>query len=227
MLTAYFDESRTDDRQPVTVVAGFVASFDMWEPFNRKWAALLKKNGWNNLHMKTFYNGLSRQERMKHDKSLVKFAELARDYTLVPISSVTDNRIGRGWVARKKKPDIHAASFPIGSPYELCSWRCCELLNDWAIGIKLRKENIPIKVVFDAGNVNRHYLEKGYCDYYSQKSGTYLAKFALFDDAETVLPLQAADLYAWELGRHIVNPLEVRESHLILDTIPHARKWNT
>src|SRR5712664_2485408 len=64
--TAYFDESRIDPSHNVAVVAGFVASTDMWSGLDKKWKRLMEDKP-PKLHWKKYVQ-----------QECVAFAKLAR-----------------------------------------------------------------------------------------------------------------------------------------------------
>ena len=43
MLTAYFDDSGTSQNERIAVVAGYLATTEMWKTFNSRWSNLLSK----------------------------------------------------------------------------------------------------------------------------------------------------------------------------------------
>jgi hypothetical protein len=47
MLTAYFDDSGTDLKSDVAVVAGYLSSVANWESFAKSWQSLLNEYGIN------------------------------------------------------------------------------------------------------------------------------------------------------------------------------------
>jgi hypothetical protein len=83
----------------------------------------------------------------------------------------------------------------------------------------LRRELTPIKVVFDKGNANERWLEKGYCTYYSQKPDTRLKTSPVFEDDQDLIPLRAADAYAWLLGRKYNEQEELEQLRIIHDPL--------
>jgi hypothetical protein len=96
------------------------------------------------------------------------------------------------------------------------------LLDEWAESRFLeRKQWTPIKLVFDDGNENKIWLERGYRKYYAAKPDTHLAKVPIFEDSD-LSPLRAADLYAWSLSRYF-NTGQETEVLKILRSVPTAK----
>jgi hypothetical protein len=66
MLEAYFDESGTHatQREPLLILAGYVAEQEKWAAFNHAWAAVLAEFKVDSFHMKDLRN--LRHKRFKH-----------------------------------------------------------------------------------------------------------------------------------------------------------------
>jgi len=193
--TAYFDDSCLDASHNIGLVAGFIATTDMWCHLEKKWSQLMSKKP-PRLKWKNYVQ-----------RNCLYFAHLAKTYTLKAVGFSLPNReykpIFDLWQAAVMP---HARNLHRYIPYLMseagafCSFMCCEQLDTWAHERKLRKSLHPIKVVFDKGSEFQHSLEKGYEAYYSSKK-TYLLSTPIFDSDEDVLPLQAAHLFAWLLSR--------------------------
>jgi Protein of unknown function (DUF3800) len=56
VYTAYLDESGTHDGSPITAMGGLLARTDQWKEFERKFAAVQKKFGFEVWHTKKFKN---------------------------------------------------------------------------------------------------------------------------------------------------------------------------
>jgi hypothetical protein len=186
---AYFDESRVDPSHKVAVVAGFVATTDMWIGFEKKWAALISdkpaKLPWKNYVQ----------------RNSIPFAKLARTYSLKAINFPLRQDSFPLFPARRGSDRTTHMVNIFSSAYSACSFVCCALLDAWAADRQLRKCITPVKVVFDHGTPHQIHFERGYIEYYKSRPETYLSRVPLFEDDNTILPLQAAHLYAWLLSR--------------------------
>ncbi len=95
--------------------------------------------------------------------------------------------------------------------YPTCSYMCCEKLDKRLGEMKLR---VPAKVIFDKGTEHASLLDRGYRKFYAQKNPTYLEPSAGFDDAEFIMPLLAADLYAWLMAKERNEPSKPAEDEV-------------
>jgi hypothetical protein len=216
--TAYFDESRDDPNHAFAVVAGFVASMDAWDEFELRWASLMVDKP-PRLHWKNFV------QNRDHN---VAFSKVIRDCGLHPIDSAFP-QIGMRLLraANVQTKGLDKARRMLDFPYSICAITCCEYLDIWAHLQKLRKEERPIKVVFDDGNAFELVLKRAYKAFYSAKSNTYLSTTPSFEDDDCVLPLQAAHLYAWLLSK---SQNERKPESEALNNIlegHHSQAWRT
>jgi hypothetical protein len=198
--SAYFDESRLEENFPV--VAGFCNPVDLWIVCEEKLRDALRHKP-EGLAAKKYVRGHS-----------LEFAKILSVFTLHPICATMEKVALRHlWKFKGMGEDRFA------NAYASCSWACCEMLDDHAISQGWRK---PIKVVFDDGAAGKIYLERGYRDYYAKKENSLLSKVPIFEDDEEVLPILAADLYAWLLARHY-NATLVGEEIEALNLIHQGR----
>lgn len=187
MLTtasAYFDESGVDPAHQFAIVAGFVASTDMWCEFDRRWQEFMR-NKPTELHWKKYIQ-----------RNCVSFAKLARTFSIKAINVTLRQSNLQRFPPRNGSDRISHMVNLFSSPYAVCSFICCGLLDEWA-----NQEHLegPVKVVFDAGSSEEAYFRRGYEEAFTSKKNTLLSRVPIFEDDNTVLPLQAAHLYAWLL----------------------------
>jgi hypothetical protein len=194
--TAYFDESSVDQSHSVCVVAGFVASTDMWIGFEKLWKRALAKRG--KLTWKKYVQA--------HP---ARFAEIAHGHTLKAIQFHCSHTLFRVMHDKHVRPIAKENRTNLvnlmDSPYAHCSAACCDILDNWARDKKLRRSIVPIKVIFDKGASHQVQLERGYKAYYKQKKGTYLIGEPIFESDDCLVPLQASHLLAWLLSKHYNN----------------------
>jgi len=216
-FTTYFDETRVDDGSPFPVVAGFCNTYDVWEFFEKKWKEASKHIP-DHVVKKYFRYRPSLQnspeDEQRYKDSLI-LSQIMRDFTLWPIHVSIEKEF---FQPTFDKVDKRAHPLLSGA-YAVCSFVCCELLDGLATEQRFKREHGPIKVVFDKGNADERWLEKGYKEYYSEKQNTYLKKKPLFEDDEDLIPLRAADAYAWLLGRKYNHGEELEQLQIIHD--PH------
>ena len=110
----------------------------------------------------------------------------------------------------------------LDSAYSFCCFGCCLQLDNWAHDRKPRKEITLVKVIFDLGGEHEIALKRGYEAFYNDNPHTYLSKVASFEDDDTVLPLQAAHLYAWLTSRAYNNKPSENQALDIIRRDGHA-----
>ena len=199
----------------VGVVAGFCNTFDVWVAFERKWKEATKHIPDEKVKKYFRYrpSEFNSPENQRRYRDALVLAEVLRDFTLWPIHTSLEIECFKPIFDECDK-----SSFPlISCAYSVCSFGCCELLDDVAAKIRLRSQNSPIKVVFDYGNANQRWLDKGYRAYYGQKPDTHLKRIPSFEDDEELIPLKAADAYAWLLGRKYNEGEELEQLKIIHD----------
>ncbi len=200
LSTAYFDESRVDQSHKFPVVAGFFNTTEWWEVFERKWKAVDIPDD----KIKKYFrhrpsNHHSQQDEQRYKDSLI-LAEVMRDYAFWPLYATIDRELFQPVF------DIiseHKRGAPlISDAYTMCAFACCELLDDMAERGDVRKAWTPVKVVFHKGNESQSWLERGYNAYYASKDNTHLRETCIFERDVDLIPLRAADAYAWLLARY-------------------------
>ncbi len=220
--TAYFDESRVDGAHPFPVVAGFCNTYDVWEVFEKKWKEVAghipARDQKKYLRIRSSENWSSGDERRYKDS--LTLAGVMRDFTLWPIFTTIERAYFQPVFDAIAKAGIDAVrDHPlVSSAYSVCSFMCCELLDNMAAQRRFNSEWTPIKVVFDKGNADERWLDAGYRGYYSQKRNTYLKQTPIFGDDDDLIPLRAADAYAWLLSRKYNQNDELEQLRIIHDS---------
>ncbi|GEM_PF-6240990 len=184
LLTAYLDESCTDEGHRFPVIAGFLGHTKTWMAFERQWNRYASGN-------------------KRADRKDTNLARIAAESNIFPIYMGID-RIAFASVLRNCKARSPKTSEPMiklwSNAYGACSYMCCQLLDGTA-----RRLTVPpdtrIKVVFDDGNPDKRTFELAYRKYRAQKRDSYLSDVPLFENDRSLPPLQAADLYAYALSR--------------------------
>ncbi len=192
-LHAYFDDSGTHDGAGFTVVAGAVANLTSWKAIESQWSAVLKKD-----HVAVFRSSLanSRQGDFEgwDDERRNGFTEkllrvISKEKSIRPISVAVRNEPFNEVI--RDFPDLGMSAYQY----------CCE----WAalgigFGISKKKKEKPIAVSFEAGQrIKSPYLRKGQSgtehSLYLQLLGIGAVDFV----PEKTIPLQVADLFAYEV----------------------------
>lgn len=194
MYSAYFDESTGND-SPVYVVAGFLSRDAQWVEFEREWNELLLGFGISSFHTQHF---------VKHKTQFLGWDEPKRQMLMAALLAIIQRRAQLGFAAV-----VHAKDFrdvfqgrdrmEIGSVYKLCCLSCFTEVGEWA---KKNYQIEPIAHFFDSGNKNADEVLKTYQEVKNDpKRIEYRLGAIEFESDEVLVPLQAADLAAYELWK--------------------------
>lgn len=197
MFRAFLDESGTHENSPVIIVAGYVARPPAWRKFEAKWQRTLHpikvfhSNECNGFHCE--WEGWSKPDR---DAKVKKLLPIVRDIDGVGLAiGVVLKDVNE---ALSQRPDL----LPYwGNPYESCF--------HWWIGLMLklmqeRGNREPLAVVHEQ---NQYADEANRAFKWHQKHNDphgQLVSFS-FGAKEKFVPLQAADILAYEANRRLQN----------------------
>jgi hypothetical protein len=194
MYSAYFDES-TGNGSPVFVVAGFLSTDAQWTQFEKEWIEVRDEFGITAFHAQHF---------AKHKGEFLGWDEPKRKKFMARLLDIVQRRAKLGFATV-----VHALAFrqvfrgadlrEIGSIYHLCCLACFTEIGEWA---KRNYQIEPIAHFFDAGNKNAGQVLK---TYQAMKDSPDKSEYRLgsitFEDDKILVPLQAADLAAYELWK--------------------------
>jgi hypothetical protein len=196
MLSAYFDESGTHKGSSVCVVAGLMASPVRWERLTASWGKVLASAGIPDFHASDcvtgggIFKGWDPQER---DRLYIRFVNLVKRTAAF-----------RVWTA-VVMADFHSYYDDKGEkiPYRLCALGCASRVRQLAAK---RGPLFVIPYVFDQGPKGKwvyaafdRLLAKGRGSHY------YRMGAVTRGDRRSMLPLQAADLHAYEVYRYFAD----------------------
>jgi hypothetical protein len=196
VLVAYFDESGTGDKHDAIAVGGFVGDAMRWETFSRQWRRVLDREGVSAFHATDLESGHGEFEGWDKKRS-IKFRgqllERLRGVVAYGVSAGLDKRHYREYV---KGDDLRAK---VGKDYTVCAVACVGITMEWAARSRLTEQ---IDFVFEDGPA----VPKG--ELLAQIDQMRLKQPLIgpvtFGD-KTTLPLQAADLHAYEGWKHFSN----------------------
>lgn len=202
ILQAYMDESGTHktEKEPYFALAGFISTSENWANFSTEWQKELDKDP----VIKCFkmsqafakigpFEGLSREDI---DKRVNNFIEIIKSYAMVRVSSTIN----------KREYDLLERGNPpkeIDNPYFWCFHQLY-----YAIIVYQRKYrwNTQIDFIFDdIGKLGDETIKwiKILKAMAPESAKPYFGSPPIFRNDEEFLPLQAADLYAWLVRRHL------------------------
>ena len=211
MLAAYFDESGTHSKSPIIAIAGYISNDEQWAKFNEEWQTLLDRYSLEYFHMNQFENrqgqfrGMSEHERHALLDSLITFIGIrARSGIAAAFDlSAYNELVAEGY------EEI------IGPPYALCASLCIVGTQRWAVKHSYQE---PIAFLFERGARHSGLFHKAYNKALknSKISANYRLGTLAFPDKREALPLQAADILAYEVWKYACVELSGE---------PRPRRW--
>lgn len=223
-FSAYFDESGTHDSSPVLSVCGAVAPVEQWERFNVEWRCCLAKFGLREpFHMKDYCHSRGQFEPWRNEHAL-------RNELMRQLVGIFGRRIQRTFSANLVSSDyreiISADDFAkryFGTPYAAAVYTCIHLMSGWAKEYGY-VERIPCG--FDRGHKNSSEVSRIVGRYLEDdRLQHHIIGSLVFDEDDNHPPLQAADMFAWEVQRHFSDQVHQikrapRSSFLGLGKVP-------
>ena len=227
IVTAYFDESGTHRGSKAVSVAGFVADADAWVEFSAQWQIALNDYSLSHhgFHMTDFANCVKpyntwtekqRRERLARLLNIIQSNVLGSVGTVIPLKYFND-------IFTPRTKAI------CGGAYGLAA-----VANFMALGEILRHEQIDswVNYVFESGAKGSGQILKVFNSNvrYLEMKERYRLLSLRFEDKRALLPLQAADIIAYELYKEMPRQLkkhgrEVRYPLSALSTIPRSWGW--
>jgi hypothetical protein len=195
VLKAFFDDSGTHENSDVVVMGGIVTTSEDWEAFEPPWRAMLDCYGIDKMHMSRCENGwgpFDGWDREKKERCIDAFSDIvARSKGRILASAVSR----ADWDQVVVETNISDwFSDPLDFLFSTCMQRA--LVSRRASGPK----DEEIAVMFDSRDQNIKFwtdLSRGY----ERRWPDRLAGFS-FGAMKIVLPLQAADMIAYETFVH-------------------------
>jgi hypothetical protein len=182
----YLDESGTHEGSPVMAVAGYVFKSVQAHRFSREWGRALERFKLPYAHMTDCatgngaYKDMSLEDRIQTEKTLIP---LIRNRSAVGFSIA----VRPGYYEEKMRGHI----FPV-SPYSFCLITCVHAISQWAYQNGADK----VSYFFEAGH--RHQNEANTIMGHIHGSSAFGYVSHAFIDKKFALPLQAADMLAWQ-----------------------------
>jgi len=210
IVTVYIDESGTHN-SGVTILGGWVGRLGQWATFDRKWKALLKRNGLTHFHSKTMrhsqgeFKGWSVQQKRDFIGAAAKVAlnSLAFGFTVI----LKDDDYKQHYIA-----DYRPKEVPVDSRYGLCFRYCLGIIPTYA------------RQTFEGHELDIHFvLESGGPSGDAHRIWQRVRKSSVPNEQEIIKTLrtltegdkadypglQAADVNAYSAYQHVTRyPLE-------------------
>jgi hypothetical protein len=232
VLQAYIDDSGNEPQSPVFVLAGFVASHESWAAFSDEWqSALSEPPGVAYFKMAQAERLHDEFERAKgwneknRDSLLIYLSELIKKYALFRVHTSVRHDAFDKWIKSIKTPSRNSAQ---DNPYFILFHSLIQICA--AIDLQLRP-NEKMDFIFDEhGSIGQdsiyywnNFVRLGALTHEGRDLPNLLAAYTenkpIFRDERCFLPLQAADLYAWQLRRNFVEEDEGKPTRRPLEII--------
>lgn len=192
LVSAYFDESGTDDLSPVMSVAGYLFEAERGKLFANKWNAALADKGIGYFHMVDCAHGnedfanLTLLERTTLAQTLI---EMIKSFALRGVGAIMPTGI------YDKLMPYHDN---LGGAYNYCLWQCLHGVEKW------REENNSgddMAYFFESGHKSQSQANRIMHFTFSEKHNRtrfgYIAHS--FVDKRRFPGVQAADILAWQM----------------------------
>jgi|ERR1022692_1773954 hypothetical protein len=186
---AYLDDSGHPDSEDVVIVAGWLGTEDQWLLSEGEWKRALRDAGIPleiGFHMTDFESAdcplYSHWTRIDKDRFLFRLINLLRTRTRIFVSALvpmTEYRLAN---------DRHAIEECLGRPYAMAGRLIGQQLREWEKNYNPRGH--PVVTIFEDGSKHKGDL----MDIFRRDGFDPPA----FRDKKKVVPLQGADLLAWE-----------------------------
>jgi Protein of unknown function (DUF3800) len=195
LLSAYFDDSGTDSGNSSLVIAGFASTVEQWILFDRDWLEAQTDFGAPPFHAKFFDDA-----RRGHGPYKTWPEAKRRDY-LDRLLGIISRRTRKSFATILSKDDFEAVVSANSvlceyyyAPFTFSCVNCIHQVCDW------RNEyygNTPLGFFFDEGHKNIGQLRE--VAKRALLRSDFMIERVTSGDDETLPPLQAADLLAFEL----------------------------
>ncbi len=221
MFRGYFDAGK-GGKPNVVSFAGYMATIEQWDRFSDMWKRLLDEYDLDNFHMTDYESRKAHPYRDWDDKKHLSFIKRAID----TINEHVVVGISYSIYLPSYEKIMSGEGEAFEDPLPFCMVGCVREVEHWA---RFQKE--PISYVLDQQQEGRGRIMD--CMDTIQKS-LHTPRFEgtwTFGDRRLILPLQAADIIAYESWKHWYNTRaaetkrDTRKSLRRLNGKPHRGKY--
>jgi hypothetical protein len=229
MFVAYVDESGSDDANDYIGVGGLIAPIEHWKAFEGRWREILAQHGVPYSHMREFAHSTGafrkwRSPNKQFEPERIKFSadicQCILDHAIYSFGAIITKRHWKTLVPEDMRKDM-------GGPYAFLGRYCMTRICVWADD---NGQTEPVDLVFEKGQPESAIrLQHSVLCRNENVRKEYRLGNLRFEDKRGVLPLQAADVVAYELLKHFNDLASGRTTDLRhplrrLREMPNA--WN-
>ena len=198
MLVSYFDESGTHETSTSLAVGGFIAPEPQWRKFEKDWRRALREEGLSYTHMNELENlkgPFADWDRSRMQRFQRRLLDVIKDHATHGDAATMRSADYEKLVLADPDPELPKK---VGTMYERCAAKSMELSYKWALD-KYPKQRIHF--VFEKGQ-----RVGALTAWFDRERRQYPLLDPLeFADKKEILPLQAADIFAYEAWKHVQN----------------------
>lgn len=198
VLDAYFDDSGTHDGSPVVSVAGYLGLPAQWISFETEWKSAIAEFGLNHFGMADYSNKAKPYCEWTEEQRYARFAKLMKicnAYALgsigIAVATESFNRVMSGKAKRI-----------CGGPYGLAAIACFLRVAEL---VKSLSSEAWIAYIFESGTVGAGEVLKVFQKNERDESQKHQLRLLSlrFENKRQFVPLQAADIVAYEMYRQL------------------------
>jgi hypothetical protein len=215
-VQAFFDDSGNEPTSPIFVLAGFITTNQRWAAFSDEWQLALEEpprlEYFKMAEAEHFRGQFSKRKgwtNENRDARLITLANIVAKYAIVRVHASILHSSFHQWIKSIRNPTRNSAQ---DNPY----FALFQLIVQIVSALRVRAfNNDPCEIVFDEqGSMGAdaiYFWEKFRRNPAATASETadlfhgYFDNPPIFRDEKKCLPLQASDLYAWQLRRRFVE----------------------
>jgi len=210
IIQAFIDDSgnSTSHGNPVFVLAGYISSADRWAAFSDEWEAECdrepKVRNFKMAHAYGFRGGFYGWPREERDARLKRLAEIVQRHAVLRIQTA---------MAWDDYNDVLRGNMPgiAESPYIWLMWKLLVDLSEWQ---EARGLNQRVDFIFDRqGSIGAEAVMW----FEALRTALPPAQLARMgnvrhDDDDDILPLKAADMWAWHVRRYLADGIAAQRA---------------
>jgi hypothetical protein len=203
MLRGYFDDSFGHDGADVFTVAGYLADRQVWGDFEAQWLAILREAGCRRFHMSEFENRQGEFRNWNNDKRITVFRQLADALDSGFIWGVGITTIREDFDRVVRPVLLPGRQDAYREPY-LWSLQGCMTTIAGLVEPHLDRAE-GVELVFDRRSKVAGKAINFYHAIVNDLGWSHIFKGITFGSSYDHVPLQAADILAYEAAKQILN----------------------